>query len=219
VPSILRQSSPNSTRKTRLSRKKAELLEKYDEDAFRHSQAVGPSPASYSLSHSRNGSVDVRLPKPSMSFEQEYDRTCTDESMDYDELSARKESSTYSDRRNGYSSSSKNNLHSEEHQHSGYSSAEGSNKEEIQGVIASLEEEFNELNAQYRRLLNSVQTPQGADVSMAKSTSGSGYDSSHVSDRIAKQENIQAQAEEIVHVIQQLHKKGEQLRALKSPTK
>lgn len=62
-------------------------------------------------------------------------------------------------------------------------------KDEMQGVIKSLEEEFDELNDQYRRLLSS------------KDVSDDGA------------------SEELVSVIQKMHKKGEQLRALKSPTK
>ena len=59
-------------------------------------------------------------------------------------------------------------------------------KDEMQGVIKSLEEEFDELNEQYRRLLSS------------KDASDDGT------------------SEELVSVIQKMHKKGEQLRALKS---
>eukprot|EP01038_Epipyxis_sp_PR26KG_P003991 gene3991-5715_t len=68
-----------------------------------------------------------------------------------------------------------------------------SNTNELKSVISSLEEEFESLNDQYRRLLSSVQA--------SDSTS----------------ESVQQQAEEIVSVIQQLHRKGEQLRTLKSP--
>jgi hypothetical protein len=78
-----------------------------------------------------------------------------------------------------------------------------SNKE-LGTVIASLEEEFDGLNRQYRRLLSNVQAsntmpgPDGSEMLTA--------------------EHIQAQAEEIVNVIQKLHQKGEQLRLLKSPS-
>jgi hypothetical protein len=64
---------------------------------------------------------------------------------------------------------------------------------ELQGVISSLEDEFNSLNAQYQQLL-----------SAADNVGGHGTES---------------QSRELVSVIQKLHKKGEQLRALKSPTK
>ncbi len=60
---------------------------------------------------------------------------------------------------------------------------------ELKDVIQSLEHEFDSLNDQYRRLLSS-------GVSEGRTTS-----------------------EELVSVINKLHKKGEQLRALKSPIK
>ena len=64
---------------------------------------------------------------------------------------------------------------------------------DLQGVIASLEEEFVQLNDQYRSLLSTVQMqPRSVESS---------------------------QAEDLVAVIQKLHKKGEQLRALKSPSR
>ena len=63
----------------------------------------------------------------------------------------------------------------------------------IQGVISSLEEEFITLNDQYRHLLSSIKTQPS-------------------SQEIEKEE-------ELVAIIQKLHKKGEQLRSLKSPTK
>lgn len=62
---------------------------------------------------------------------------------------------------------------------------------DLQGVITSLEEEFVQLNDQYRSLLSTVQTQSPSVES--------------------------SQAEDLVAVIQKLHKKGEQLRALKSP--
>jgi hypothetical protein len=84
---------------------------------------------------------------------------------------------------------------------------ESVSKAEIQGVISSLEDEFESLNLQYKRLLNNVQAPSAL--------SG---DSGHYGSAAAMgEQNIQAQAEEIVAVIQQLHRKGEQLRNLKSP--
>lgn len=62
-------------------------------------------------------------------------------------------------------------------------------------VIDSLEDEFDELNEQYRRLLSST--------SMSESTAELHGDST----------------DELVDVIQKLHRKGEQLRAIKSPEK
>jgi hypothetical protein len=61
------------------------------------------------------------------------------------------------------------------------------------GVIASLEDEFSVLNEQYRHLLLSVQVKSPSAETL--------------------------HAEELVSVIQRLHKKGEQLRALKSPSR
>lgn len=65
---------------------------------------------------------------------------------------------------------------------------------DIQDVISSLEDEFDSLNQQYRNLLGSVQSEDTSNDTTAR-------------------------AEELISVIQKLHKKGEQLRALKSPMK
>lgn len=63
---------------------------------------------------------------------------------------------------------------------------------DIEDVILSLEEEFSTLNDQYRSLLSSAQalSPSSAEIK---------------------------QGDDLVAVIQKLHRKGEQLRALKSP--
>ena len=66
------------------------------------------------------------------------------------------------------------------------------NQPELKSLIHSLEEEFEGLNDQYQRILQ------------------------HSNDKSKKQEDT---SQELVSVIQRLHKKGEQLRALKSPTK
>jgi hypothetical protein len=79
-----------------------------------------------------------------------------------------------------------------------------SSSKDMQTVIASLEDEFDGLNRQYRRLLTDVQASNTV-------TGGS------VEQDVLSAEHIQAQAEEIVNVIQKLHQKGEQLRMLKSP--
>lgn len=63
---------------------------------------------------------------------------------------------------------------------------------DIQDVISSLEDEFDSLNSKYRRLMASVQS----DTPSLESQ----------------------KAEELINVIQSMHKKGEQLRALKSPS-
>ena len=65
----------------------------------------------------------------------------------------------------------------------------------LQGVIYSLEEEFTALNDQYRSLLSSIKgNSPGSSLEIMKE-------------------------EELVSIIQKLHKKGEQLRSLKSPNK
>jgi hypothetical protein len=64
---------------------------------------------------------------------------------------------------------------------------------ELQGVIRSLEEEFEVLNRQYQQLLQPKKL----------GTAGSAY-------------GPEDRSRELVSVIQRLHKKGEQLRALKS---
>jgi len=61
---------------------------------------------------------------------------------------------------------------------------------DLKDVISSLEEEFDALNSQYRKLLSSSTIDSETE-----------------------------QADELVNVIQKLHKKGEQLRSLKSPQK
>lgn len=63
----------------------------------------------------------------------------------------------------------------------------------LEGLITTLEEEFTVLNGQYRSLLSTIK---------AESPS----------------KEIQKE-QELVSIIQKLHKKGEQLRSLKSPTK
>jgi hypothetical protein len=64
---------------------------------------------------------------------------------------------------------------------------------DLQGVISSLEEEFSTLNYQYRQVLSNITAKvPGSEI---------------------------PQETELVHIIQKLHKKGEQLRTLKSPHK
>lgn len=66
------------------------------------------------------------------------------------------------------------------------------NQPELKALIHSLEEEFEGLNDQYQRILHNSN---------------------------GKSKNSEDTSQELVSVIQRLHKKGEQLRALKSPTK
>lgn len=64
---------------------------------------------------------------------------------------------------------------------------------DLQGVISSLEEEFSVLNYQYRKVLSNITARvPGSEI---------------------------PQETELVQIIQKLHKKGEQLRTLKSPHK
>jgi hypothetical protein len=66
-------------------------------------------------------------------------------------------------------------------------------EKDLQGVISSLEEEFSVLNYQYRQVLSNITAKvPGSEI---------------------------PQETELVHIIQKLHKKGEQLRTLKSPHK
>lgn len=83
------------------------------------------------------------------------------------------------------------NRYQEENDMSFNSQGAARNKGDLQGVITSLEDEFSVLNEQYRHLLLSVQVQSPSVETL--------------------------HAEELVSVIQRLHKKGEQLRALKSP--
>jgi hypothetical protein len=73
---------------------------------------------------------------------------------------------------------------------------------EMDNRITDLEEEFNQLNLQYRNLLHNVSATTN-NMNVEHMTS----------------DKIQSNAEEIVHVIHQLHEKGEQIRQLKSPGK
>jgi hypothetical protein len=86
-------------------------------------------------------------------------------------------------------------------------------QQQMQGALRSLEDEFASLSAEYRRLLSSVQSSSATGTGGAVGD-GSGHDFVRVPPT-ATPESVQAQAEEIVSVIQKLHKKGEQLRALK----
>lgn len=73
--------------------------------------------------------------------------------------------------------------------------------EDLRAMINTLEDEFSDLNRQYRRLLSNV---SAASTDVPESLN---------------EQSIDARAQEIVKVIQKLHEKGEQLRVLKSPTK
>lgn len=162
--------------------------------------------------HSFSASADVRVPKP-MTMGSLDDSSAMN--LDYDEYLRRETArerhqiQSHHEQRSFQSipppppSSSSSALHTSFPSSSsaapmdgGRSAGEG---QELQAVIASLEEEFESLNSQYRRLLNSAQQ-QGSDSSSSSSSN-----------------LIHSQADEIVSVIQKLHQKGEQLRALKNP--
>jgi hypothetical protein len=76
------------------------------------------------------------------------------------------------------------------------SPSSGLKQPELQSLISSLEEEFEGLNDQYQRILQHSGDKSKGNGKRPEDTS-----------------------QELVSVIQRLHKKGEQLRALKSPTK
>ncbi|KAJ1429695.1 hypothetical protein B484DRAFT_463264, partial [Ochromonadaceae sp. CCMP2298] len=86
----------------------------------------------------------------------------------------------------------------------------GGGGEEMQGALRILEDEFNQLSIEYRRLLSSVQPGSVGSAVVGNGT----HDIVRVPSPTTA-ESVQAQAEEIVAVIQKLHRKGEQLRALK----
>ena len=86
------------------------------------------------------------------------------------------------------------------------------NQSDLNDVINSLEAEFDSLNNQYSHLLSSVKQTN----TNTNTNSNTGYDSVRSSAEVGGSEK----AEELVSVIHQLHRKGEQLRQLKnSPTK
>lgn len=239
--------SSGSRRMTRVSRKKAQLIERFEEDAAERVNRSSSLERSQSAGgghymHSSGSAVDVRLPKPSISFDysaaaaarntasnsNQSSSDIFDTSVDYFSNDASRPSDQGRDAfspftggtsgastpsgsilKNRSSSGQGSNLN-----HSGNNSnSVGTNKAEIQSVIASLEEEFDALNQQYRRLLSNASVPSTADVLHGLSArDGSGSAAQGVNGDL-----VQAQAEEIVSVIQKLHRKGEQLRSLKSP--
>jgi len=215
---------------TRLSRKKAQRSEQqqqhhlssYPPSASIPTTKIKPpnvfntSSHQYS-SHSSNynnnnsGSMDVRLPKPSVSFDSDYENSKLDMSSDRDEDYNNNNSNTSSHMNHPQYRSDNNNSMprsilstSKNHTRSSFAHDQA----EVKEVISSLEEEFDVLNTQYRNLLSNVQAHPST------STTGSSIvrdAPSHISP-----DTIQAQAEEIVNVIQKLHKKGEQIRSLKN---
>jgi hypothetical protein len=232
---------------TRLARKKAQLVEQFNEEALNsleRAHQMSATPASYSTSagelgrphgsshavpasehrgvssastftprSSGGGSVEVRLPRASY-------ESGADVSADFDDLyqrNPRLQSSFLNHTSTGHdgaphvsfthgamspvpSSAPHNTAHSAR-------ASQPSSKSDMQGVISALEDEFEQLNLEYRRLLNSVQAGDSA--------AGHGADLARQATP-STQESVERQASELVNVIQKLHKKGEQLRTLKS---
>ena len=182
------------------------------------------------ISSSNSSSMDVRLPKPSVSFDYDHENSrglnmssdrVLDMSSDRDEEYSGSSSSSHPNYPQ-YRSDNNNNmprsiLSTSKNCNSGHArSSFAHDQAEVKDVISSLEEEFDALNAQYRSLLSNVQAHPTSTSSYLSSSSSTG--SSIVRDipSHVNPDTIQAQAEEIVTVIQKLHKKGEQIRSLKN---
>jgi myosin heavy subunit len=226
---------------TRLARKKAQLIDQFNEEArssLEYAQHLAATaPASYSTSamnsgrpHSapsgdpyrgssftpRSGSMEVRLPRASY-------EASADVSVDYGEESQHNAGLQSSFLNHSMGNASAAHVSFTQSQMSPAPSASKYNtttpsgisargpqphsNADMQGVISALEEEFDQLNLEYRRLLSSVQTSDTA--------TGHGTDLARHTAPMT-QESIEKQAGELVSVIQKLHKKGEQLRTLKS---
>ena len=248
-------SSMKGKSNTRLSRKKAELIEQFNQEArnsLDYAQRMSASaPASYSTSvgefgssthnnaataYTPRSSVEVRLPKPTM-----YDGPM-DTSTDFDETYHRNAGMQSSFLNHSTSAGPASHAphvsftHGEMspvlgagpyHQPSQYTRSTATatpsatsatpsrtnpqphSQADMQHVISALEEEFDQLNLEYRRLLNNVQTNETTSTS-------NGADLIRPSTLSTTQESVEKQAGDLVAVIQKLHKKGEQLRALKS---
>ena len=123
---------------------------------------------------------------------------------------------------------SNNNINHHQNQFDNNNGHKSGNNDELQQVISSLEEEFDALNNQYRRLLSSStngiinssntnnNTYNNNDSNNKGAISGRHVNAGEGSGQVTVQQ-MQSQADEIVSVIQKLHQKGEQLRALKNP--
>lgn len=143
--------------------------------------------------YSSSGSVNIHLPAPAVSFD--LDRFDSGNDSDVNShKSLLNDNGSHHSLHSFNTDNSPSRTSSKKHQNH-----DSPSRQDLQKVISSLEEEFDTLNNQYRHLLSSVQ----------HSNNSNDLDN----------DNVEAQAEEIVSVIQKLHKKGEQLRALKSPQK
>ena len=240
---------------TRLSRKKAQLIEQFNEEA-RHSLSNNyDAPASYSHSEFRSqsapasaraasshhatprSSMEVRLPKPSSydpnnesalnvsgEFEDYYQRNAAQQSSFMNHANSAAHSSAAASPHVSFTqgSDSPRDEYSQYPNESDFATGlpprssrshhvapQPSSRADMKVVIDSLEQEFDQLNLDYRKLLSNVQSGGGGTAE----SSGAGLMHEYP---VVTPESIQAQAEEIVSVIQKLHKKGEQIRALKS---
>jgi hypothetical protein len=165
-----------------------------------------------------SGNHEIRIPKPSVAFDHYSDTEHGTNNKVNTSYHSEHDASDYEDytARRGFQSylSNQQNESANQHQSTPHSTnfastpaSTGSERShtktgpDLQHLISSLEDEFDSLNRQYRLLLSNVNAE--SDVVPASTAT----------------ESIQAQAEEIVSVIQKLHHKGEQLRILKSPSK
>lgn len=137
---------------------------------------------------------EFRLPKPAVSFDQSQVEDEQAEPMNH--------SQSYLSHHQMELSHLASSNQAQHHNHSSGYQTQSSSSHELHSMIGTLEDEFNDLNRQYRRLLSNVSAGSGSEVPESLS-----------------EQSIDTRAQEIVQVIQKLHEKGEQLRVLKSPTR
>jgi hypothetical protein len=203
---------------TRLGRKKKASSASSDEHHSRPTTPISSSGAfstPMQWSDASHHSAGVRIPKPAVYFDgvsgdlNQQDTSMhrsylTTQQIDVSQLRSpalSQSPATAADQDNyraSQTSKSSFPMSSNANPSSGFQSQ---SQDELKDMISSLEEEFNDLNRQYRRLLSNVSAS-----------------STEVPESLSEQ-SIDARAQEIVKVIQKLHEKGEQLRVLKSPTK
>lgn len=215
---------------TRLSRKKKSSsssgADTHDRQTHSSSRPSTPLSSSATATPSMTTTASVRIPKPAVSFDASqlggdlhhyHLQDSTDDHPNRSYLSAQQidVSQLRSPALNNHNNNS--NQHNNHSYHTFPTRSSGTNpftgtttsssnsdfqpKEDLKEMISSLEEEFNDLNRQYRRLLSNV-SASSTEVPASLS-----------------EQSIDDRAQEIVKVIQKLHEKGEQLRVLKSPTK
>lgn len=182
---------------TRLSRKKKSTAASSSSSSYAAAEETSRSTTPLSSSHT----TSVRIPKPNVSFDaSQLDASSlghgapsrnylTTQQIDLSQLRTPAAPSSSSSSSPSYLASPSSPARA------------APPAEDLRAMINSLEDEFSDLNRQYRRLLSNVSAA-----------------SSDVPESLNEQ-SIDARAQEIVKVIQKLHEKGEQLRVLKSPTK